>query len=147
MRRDDSLGYSSADERLRNIYPFMTFVGLSVIKRGGLFLDDMQVIVREGVPKDWQYVGDAYLAEECLRNYEIVFGPGSAWRAFGECYFLWAQAWRMGIGKSTSWHRVNRATAHVRAERVLSPASRMMLYPVLALREIRERVASMMRGG
>lgn len=94
FRREGTLAAYLDQEELRNIYPFVFFVGFNALRGVSWFVPRFQVLVLEGQKKDWSYDSSGLL-REILANFQALY-PQSSWpRAFAEISLIARQGWRL----------------------------------------------------
>ena len=99
FKREGVVEAYKLDEKNRNIYLFIFFIGYVMKKENSLYLPEYQVLVTEGSLKDWSY-DDSGLLTEIFRNFNALY-PYSALNRFRLCLaFMNRQKWRMYFGKN-----------------------------------------------
>jgi len=97
FKRAEVLPLYLADDRLRNLYPYIFFLGYNLMRSGGLFVPQYKVSITQNNTKHWTYDSNG-LAAHVFRNYEILFGSPSL-RGIVCCLrFIWLQSWRLNSG-------------------------------------------------
>ncbi len=73
--REGTLEHYLENEKLRNIYLFISFVGFNCLRGNGLLLSEYPVEVTVGEKKDWSYGKDA-LFNEKIKNVPLIYNVG-----------------------------------------------------------------------
>jgi len=97
LKRDRLLDIYTANEKLRNIYPFIFFVTFNNIRGNSYYSPKHQVLVSQGNSKDWRY-DESGLLTEILKNYTIALPNSLIKRLLLSIAFTKQQSWRLQIG-------------------------------------------------
>lgn len=97
VRRDGLLEEYTRDESLRNLYPFVFFLGFSSLHGNTYFNPKYKVAISVYNSKDWKYDSSGLLTE-ILRNYRILFPSCAVRRLLCGLQLIKNQPWRLRIG-------------------------------------------------
>ncbi len=88
-----------ADEKNRNIYLFIFFIGFVMQRRPSLYAPGYQVLVTEGNSKDWSYDASGLLTE-IFRNINALYPNDRCQRVKLCIQMMKRQSWRIRLGKN-----------------------------------------------
>lgn len=94
LRRDGLADAYLRNERFRNIYLFIFFVGHCAQRGATWYVPRYQVLVSDGNAKDWRY-DEAGLVPEIARNYRALFPDSTLRQLWAIHTFIDQQAWRI----------------------------------------------------
>lgn len=98
LRREGLNDNYTRQPELRNIYPFVYFLGFNNLRGTTYYAPKFKVLVSVSNSKDWGYDA-AGLLTEFLRNYRILFPCSPLKRSLCSLALMHQQSWRLQIGK------------------------------------------------
>ena len=88
-----------SDEKNRNIYLFIYFIGFVMQRRPSLYVPEYQVLVTQGNSKDWSYDASGLLTE-IFKNFNALYPNDSPARVKLCLQMMRRQSWRIRMGRN-----------------------------------------------
>lgn len=96
LRREGLYERYTANENLRNIYPFIYFVAYNNQYFSSCYTPRHQVLVSISNSKDWRY-DEIGLLGEIIKNYQILYSSSQIKQTASALVFIVKQRWRLRI--------------------------------------------------
>lgn len=88
-----------SDEKNRNIYLFIFFIGYVMQRRPSFYAPEYQVLVTQGNSKDWSYDASGLLTE-IFKNFNALYSNDGVARLRLCVQMMGRQSWRMRFGRN-----------------------------------------------